>query len=203
MEVKVTIGTTPELTGLALALTSLINGEVNIKSKAIETLETIKGVVGSLSEEDEVIEDEKPAKEGKPKSTRSRSKKEVPTVQVPPEEEDSDLTDEEISKKAEVLIARGGPYSPAEIRIMNAEKDIRTEAQIEYAKSLAEAKPNTDDSKEATITIEDIRKVQRQISLGGGVVKMKEVLASFGAESASNLKESDYSAYYEKLKGLL
>lgn len=152
MEVKVTIGATPELTGLALAVTNLINGQANFNfSGAIKSLIPVMGV----PEEDENI-----AKEEKPKANRNRTKKEEPTVQEPPKKEEVEIPKEE--------------EKPAEEKVVKSK-----------------------------ITIEDIRKIQRKVSLGGGIEKMKDLLATFGVESASELKESDYDAYYEKLEGLV
>lgn len=169
MEVKVTIGTTPELTGLAVAVTNLINGQTSFSLG-----EAVKGVVGKAETtkdevEDEVedkvedeVEDEKPAKKDKPKATRTRTKKEEPGVQEPPKKEE--IEDEEDKPKKEA---------------------------------------KEDETESGAITIEDIRKVQRKVSLGGGIEKMKDLLATFGVESASELKESDYDSYYEKLVELV
>lgn len=161
MEVKVTIGTTPELTGLAVAVTNLINGQTSFSLG-----EAVKGVVGKAeTTKDEVedeVEDEKPAKKDKPKATRTRTKKEEPGVQEPPKKEE--IEDEEDKPKKEA---------------------------------------KEDETESGAITIEDIRKVQRKVSLGGGIEKMKDLLATFGVESASELKESDYDSYYEKLVELV
>ena len=161
MEVKVTIGTTPELTGLAVAVTNLINGQT-----IFSLGEAVKGVVGKAeTTKDEVedeVEDEKPAKKDKPKATRTRTKKEEPGVQEPPKKEE--IEDEEDKPKKEA---------------------------------------KEDETESGAITIEDIRKVQRKVSLGGGIEKMKDLLATFGVESASELKESDYDSYYEKLVELV
>jgi outer membrane biosynthesis protein TonB len=158
MEVKVTIATTPELTGLALAVTNLLNGQTSFSLG-----QAVKEVVGKAdTAKDEVVEDEKPAKEEKPKATRTRTKKEEPGVQEPPKKEEVEEEDEKPAKE-------------------NKE----------------------DETESGAITIEDIRKVQRKVSLGGGIEKMKDLLATFGVESASELKESDYDAYYEKLVELV
>lgn len=161
MEVKVTIGTTPELTGLAVAVTNLINGQTSFSLG-----EAVKGVVGKAeTTKDEVedeVGDEKPAKKDKPKATRTRTKKEEPGVQEPPKKEE--IEDEEDKPKKEA---------------------------------------KEDETESGAITIEDIRKVQRKVSLGGGIEKMKDLLATFGVESASELKESDYDSYYEKLVELV
>lgn len=162
MEVKVTIGTTPELTGLAVAVTNLINGQADFNlSGAVKNLIPV-----SVAPEDS--EDEKPAKEEKPKATRTRTKKEEPGVQEPPKKEEVEGEDEKPAKEEK------------------PKKEVKE-----------------DETEEGSITIEDIRKVQRKVSLGGGIEKMKDLLATFGVESASELKESDYDAYYEKLVELV
>lgn len=165
MEVKVTIGTTPELTGLAVAVTNLINGQTSFSLG-----ETIKDVVGKAETAKIEVEDEKPAKEEKPKATRTRTKKEEPGVQEPPKKEEVEDEDED-------------------------EKPAKEEKPKKEVKE--------DETESGAITIEDIRKVQRKVSLGGGIEKMKDLLATFGVESASELKESDYDAYYEKLVELV
>lgn len=148
MEVKVTIGTTPELTGLAVAVTNLINGQTSFSLG-----EAVKDVVVKAETAKEEAEKEKP------KATRTRTaKKEEP-----------------------------------------GEQDAAEEKPAKEEKPKAEPKEDADDS----ITIEDIRKVQRKVSLGGGIEKMKDLLATFGVESASELDTKDYSAYYEKLVDLV
>lgn len=157
MEVKVTIGTTPELTGLAVAVTNLINGQTSFSLG-----EAVKDVVGKAETAKDEVKDEKPTKEEKPKATRTRTKKEEPGVQEPPKKEEVEDEDEKPAKEVK-----------------------------------------EDETESGAITIEDIRKVQRKVSLGGGIEKMKDLLATFGVESASELKESDYDAYYEKLVELV
>lgn len=170
MEVKVTIGTTPELTGLAVAVTNLINGQVQVNENLDFTLNTVKGILGKAETAKDEVEDEKPAKEEKPKATRNRKTtgKEEPGVQEPPKKEEVEDEDE---------------------------KSVKEEKPKKEVKE--------DETESGAITIEDIRKVQRKVSLGGGIEKMKDLLATFGVESASELKESDYDGYYEKLVELV
>lgn len=161
MEVKVTIGTTPELTGLAVAVTNLINGQTSFSLG-----EVVKDVVGKAETAKDEVEDVKLAKEEKPKATRTRTNKEEPGVQEVPKKEKVEDEDEKPAKEEK------------------PKKEVK-------------------ETESGAITIEDIRKVQRKVSLGGGIEKMKDLLATFGVESASELKESDYDAYYEKLVELV
>lgn len=163
MEVKVTIGTTPELTGLAVAVTNLINGQTSFSLG-----EAVKDVIGKTETAKDEVEDEKPAKEEKPKATRTRTKKEEPGVQEPPKKEEVEDEDEKPTKEEK------------------PKKEVKE-----------------DETESGAITIGDIRKVQRKVSLGGGIEKMKDLLATFGVDSASELKKSDYDAYYEKLVELV
>lgn len=160
MELKVTIGATPELTGLAVAVTNLINGDV----QSFDSESLVKALTDSIGAKDKPAKEEKPVKE-----TRSRAaKKEVPTVQELPKKEDEEKPAEEVKDEA----------------------DKKEEPEKKEAKDAP------------AVTLDEIRKEQRRVSMAGKIDKMKEALSKFGANAASELDEKDYGEYYELLKAI-
>lgn len=75
-------------------------------------------------------------------------------------------------------------------------------APKEEAPAQAKAEPTTPKEEKATYTFEEIQTASANLARGGKRAELASLLKDFGVSSLPELKEEDYTAFAEKLKGL-